>query len=134
MGLFIFFRSNLIRYGVTNVVKISHHLSCCHVLIPSRVCDSYSPQVFVDLVMIRIVFTCIRRSNNTRGRGRTIVHRSTCDTYREAISSTLITLNRYGRQIFVDNMPIRIIFFFDYVSSVLLMFIVDNEIDENNKE
>ena len=27
-----------------------------------------------------------------------------------------------------------IYFFFDYVSSVLLMFIVDNEIDENNKE
>ena len=24
--------------------------------------------------------------------------------------------------------------FFDYVSSVLLMFTVDNEIDENNKE
>ena len=26
------------------------------------------------------------------------------------------------------------LFFFDYVSSVLLMFIVDNEIGENNKE
>ena len=26
------------------------------------------------------------------------------------------------------------IYFFDYASSVLLMFTVDNEIDENNKE
>ena len=60
-SIYFFFKSNLIRYGVTNVVKISHHLSCCHILVHSRVCDSYGPQVFVDLMMIRIINEHISR-------------------------------------------------------------------------